>query len=390
MKHKILFALPMLVLAACSRDDLIEVNRSADEISFEVVSDNATRAAALYCNNNKPERFAVWAKATGNVNYILADTIAYSGGAWTDINGTRYWPDGNVDFYANVNAGDKFAWNDGVPTIDGFIVADAAAGQKDVLYAVKTGQSKSNSPVTLNFRHAMSQIVFNAKNTNAKLHVEISGVSVCNVKGKGTFTYPSASTDGNVVDHTGAGTYPASGVGSWSTASDAVDADYSVTFDGVVAGASATALTSTPVDGNNAKALLLMPQATEKWVPVAGQKAEDATGSYLMVKALIHNVAGESFDASNDVMLWGDTVEGAAVGKDIAIPVAFDWKPGKKYIYTFVFGNGGGGYDPEDPDPVLVPITFDVTVDDFVAADAVEVEAETVGASTSTPVPPTE
>ena len=44
---------------------------------------------------------------------------------------------------------------------------------------------------------------------------------------------------------------------------------------------------------------------------------------------------------------------------------------GKKYIYTLIFGEGGGYKpepDPDDPDkpePVLVPITFNVTVDAF-------------------------
>ena len=45
------------------------------------------------------------------------------------------------------------------------------------------------------------------------------------------------------------------------------------------------------------------------------------------------------------------------------------WKQGKRYIYTLIFGEGGGfnpDPDPENPEPVLVPITFDVTVDEFV------------------------
>ena len=47
-------------------------------------------------------------------------------------------------------------------------------------------------------------------------------------------------------------------------------------------------------------------------------------------------------------------------------------KAGKRYVYTLIFGEGGGfnpeNPDPEnpDPEPVLVPITFDVTVDNFV------------------------
>ncbi|HCE48500.1 MAG TPA: hypothetical protein DEQ84_07635, partial [Prevotellaceae bacterium] len=44
------------------------------------------------------------------------------------------------------------------------------------------------------------------------------------------------------------------------------------------------------------------------------------------------------------------------------------WMQGKKYTYTLIFGEGGGYTpDPEgpDPDPVLVPIKFEVTVDEF-------------------------
>ena len=62
----------------------------------------------------------------------------------------------------------------------------------------------------------------------------------------------------------------------------------------------------------------------------------------------------------------------------VAIPTSdIKWEQGKKYVYTFIFGEGGGyipPVDPEEPDtdpedpgkPVLVPITFQVTVDDFI------------------------
>ena len=58
--------------------------------------------------------------------------------------------------------------------------------------------------------------------------------------------------------------------------------------------------------------------------------------------------------------------------KDISGKTEQVWKQGKRYVYTLIFGEGGGfnpeNPDPEnpDPEPVLVPITFDVTVDDFV------------------------
>ena len=94
-------------------------------------------------------------------------------------------------------------------------------------------------------------------------------------------------------------------------------------------------------------------------------------------------MAGDDY-ADGDVCLWGkQDEEGAWTTKELAIPVAFDWQQGKKYVYTLVFGEGNGGYDPdpepdpdpEDPDPVLVPITFEITVDDFELVDGGDIES---------------
>ena len=95
------------------------------------------------------------------------------------------------------------------------------------------------------------------------------------------------------------------------------------------------------------------------------------------MKCQIYNVAGTTVNKNTDVCLWGN---GGA--EDVAIPVALNWEQGKKYIYTFVFGDGNGGYDPDpddpdpDPTPVLVPITFEVTVDDFVPVTEEEVKMD--------------
>ena len=126
----------------------------------------------------------------------------------------------------------------------------------------------------------------------------------------------------------------------------------------------------------SSKAMLLLPQTVAAWSPAEnptvlenGNYATDK-GAYFLVKCAIYNVAGDSF-SEGDTALWGSTSE----HKNVAIPVNPTWEQGKKYIYTFVFGDGGG-YDPEnpdpdpdDPDPVLIPVTFTVSVDDFVPVD---------------------
>lgn len=375
----------MLALASCSNDELTSVNRDGDEIAFSVVTNSATRAADVYCNNNKPSGFNVWATFNGQT-YINGDNVQYQGGKWVNTSGTRYWPDGEVSFFAHVNAGDAFNWNGGQPKIENFTVGTDVATQQDLLYAVKTASKGTDGKAELNFRHALSQIVFQAKNTNPNLYVEISGVSVCKVKNQGTFTYPTDDTSDKVGEHNDGASidYSTQKWGSWSTNGTQ---QYDVTFNAVQLNGSKTA---TPVSLTNTnetakaydKVMLLLPQSSTKWdvgTNATTGKPEDQTGTYFLVKCQIYNVAGTTVNKNTDVCLWGN---GGA--EDVAIPVALNWEQGKKYIYTFVFGDGNGGYDPDpdpdDPDPkptpVLVPITFEVTVDDFVPMGNQDIEMD--------------
>lgn len=381
----------LMLLVSCSKEEVIDVNHDGDEITFDVVTNSATRAADVYCNNNMPKEFYVSAISDG-MSYIDEDHIAYENGSWVNKSGVRYWPETAVDFYAYYNDNNTYSWSvenqKAVAKFVNFTVNDIVADQQDLIYAVKTNQSKpgeddANTPVALNFRHALSQIVFQAKNTNANLYVEISGVDVVNVGNENTFTFPSVDTDNNIVDHDGTtADYPdgADGWGTWAELTSGT-ASYAVAFDHPVAvkgDNTVVALTTTDDSEKpgeyNANTMLLLPQKTTAWD--AASKLVDTTGSYFLVNCIIKNVKdGSGVAGDDDVYLWG----AANTPKKLAIPVAFNWEQGKKYIYTLVFGEGNGGYepDPDDPtpDPVLVPITFTVTVDDFVTPGATEVES---------------
>ena len=398
---KILFSAALaLVFVSCSRDEVVEINRDGDEIQFNVVSDAATRAADVYCNNNMPEQFRVWANHTndkdwgGGAPYIVGDVIKKEGNTCKNTSGLRYWPTGKVTFWAEVNAGDNFFWNDGNPEILDYEVPVEVSQQKDLLYAA-TCATKEDGPVKLNFRHALSQIVFDAKNMNPNLYVEIKGVTICNLANVGTLPI-DAGTDGNVVNHEGIPNNIEDRNGWQKEHSSAMkltggDTDYSVTFDPVaVLGNGLTKpLTSEKDRGTSwgkewcSKAMLLLPQTTTAWVPADGNGkpgADTQTGTYFLVNCKIFNVsdASQGYQSTyeGDVCLWDGNV---------AIPAAFDWKEGKKYKYTFVLGNGNGGFDPDpdpndpdpDPEPVLTPITFEVTVDDFIYVGNEEYEMQT-------------
>ena len=375
------------MLGSCSQDDVVDVNRDGDEIRFTAVTNGSTRAADIYSPTALPESFQVSAMSQGKV-YISDDKIVRVGEQapykWENSTGTRYWPEDAVDFYAHFNAGGTFQLNNGAPTFDNFSVASAVGSQVDLLYAVKKGQAKpeTDTPVKLNFRHALSQIVFKARNESENIFVQIKGVKVMNVKNSGTYTFPT-TTDPNLPT---SGTADSENRGSWALADTktSYEVDFSLT-DVKGSKTNPTVVNLTDVLGTT---LMLMPQTTNAWNPETNPDPDGSTAAskattdtYLLVDCVIYNVSGEGSDLPGDnVCLWGDGSNGSYTTKELAIPVKFDWTEGHKYTYTLVFGNGNGGYDPDpddpdNPEPVLVPISFEVTVDEFLDGGNYDVES---------------
>lgn len=393
----------LLIVASCTKNEVVEVNQDGNEIQFSVVANNATKATNIYCNNNKPSEFTVFAESDGKT-YIDGDKITSTdGNTWVNESGTRFWPNESaVDFYAVVNG--NINWNPAAETspasIVDYTVSTDVTKQNDLLYAVKMKQKRgataeATKAVSLNFRHALSQIVFQAKNTNPNLYVEVSGVSIVNVGNTNTFAFPNANTDNNMVDtdHDGSFDYTINYEdGSWGkwNALTSGSTVYPVDFETVKVEGTNTVVDltanvmgdNTVKDEFNKNALLLLPQTSTPWdpetTPAPGFVGNAENGSYFLVNCAIYNVAGDKF-VPEDTPLWGTT----DVHEQAAIPVAINWEQGKKYIYTFIFGEGGG-YDPDDPDPedpdkpdpVLIPITFEVTVDDFVEVPAQNIDMD--------------
>lgn len=399
MKKVLVGAMALLTLAACSNEEVLQKNEVNQEIGFTAVTGKAlTRAYDGFCNNAMPDAITVSASYTdGGVTsqYFLNDIYDHGTGKDYTANGqVRYWPDltGGVKmrFYAAVNATPEWigAADFSNMKVTDFTVDKTVSQHKDFIFATKEIEDKpTEGKLAINFRHALSQIVFKAKNENKNIYVEIEGVSVCEVKNKGTFTFPTDNTDGNIEDtnHENKFDKPAAttGLGSWSLGATYEDA-YAVTFTAVGLNANQTeaqSLTYTNDSGKefNGNTMYLMPQeftAADVWNPAeTPYKKPGATDgkAYFLVKAKIWNISSPSSsdntyggcNTSSDVVVWGKS--GAA---NIAIPIPADteWSQGKKYVYTFTFtktGEGGWDPDPDTPTHVLAPIKLSVTVDDF-------------------------
>ena len=375
MKNKYLaLTLSAVALVACNNEDVLEVNQGRG-ISFQVATETSTRAAVT--TTSTIDEFNVWGFT--DAGQALMNDVKVTGSnaaGWSYGTDAIFWPnEGSVDFYAvsPKDCGGTVKVTSGSQIIENFTVKTEAADQKDLLYALTPDQTKDGhadgSKVQLNFRHALSQIVFQAKNTNKNLSVDIDGVRIAKVVSGGTLTFPTLQTSPNLTTTPGnTETETDDSWGEWALSNKK----------GFFAAGIQTTTDITPSKNvvnltKNDGALLLMPQTLEGW-DISGENgasgAEDR-GAYFLVSCKIYNVQG-----GDEVLAWPKKDE----YREVAIPVTdITWKQGKKYVYTFIFGEGGGyvpPIDPEDPDPedpdpedpgdpVLVPISFQVTVDDF-------------------------
>ncbi len=419
-KHLFLTVSVMALFTSCSNDELVsETTNHGDAIAFSVTTNNATRAHDYWCNSNLPNNFAVSAAYCDGTNtaFYFKDDIFKKDGETsnyvTNDGNYRYWPElpattpeGTPSKYVNIyaykikdDAADtgegfaKFEWTSatGAPTIE-MTPATAAADQHDLLYAYTqvTAKPGYGDKTAINFRHALSQIVFEAKCENTKIYVEIEEIALMNAATSGTFTLPTGNnvTNANYTLHPSAtGTVPATGLGSWklnyTRTGDTPNRSYTascLTADSKLTALAPGTTTWTNLTNNTdetaaqyKQSLLVLPQTTYTGEGAADNKLEayDHTAALgntgkcacVAIKCKIRNIAGENVVA-NDVYLWGDKDN----AKDLVVPVDFNWEQGKKYIYRINFSKKGhGGYNPEDGKEVLVPIQLTVKVDDFAA-----------------------
>ena len=359
----------MALLSACSADsELANVGTSANNaIGFHVVGNKAeTRATPITPDNLTKTDFNVYAyinnandDSDGAPFMGGNDTgagqkginISHKGSNWdyTTPSDIRYWPTNGTElnFYA-VNPGSThlFSWiftnakkeitytcfdeykKENFTKVNG--VNTPTFANTDVMYAVAKKQTHETNggKVKFTFKHILSQVVFKAKTQyDNDMEVDINAVSIHNFKIGGTFTIPEGE--------------PAQS--NWSP--NNINQTSGFTVKKVETNIKVTQ-SNNAIDISDGP-MLFVPQQLKEWtVPSTIDAANTAKESYLKITCKIKQ---------GGAYLYGSDTE----YKDLYVPFEANWQPGKRYIYTLIFG---GGYD-KNGNKFLMPINYEADVD---------------------------
>ena len=373
MKTSLSMLFAGLLLVGCSADEEIATisNSASNAIGFNVVSNNPQTKATMINSTDDLKRHKLEVFAFKDGAYYMGSNadeeswkdhgvelkydVATHRWTYNDSEPIYYWPHQEpLDFYA-ISPADKITVSFGPVSIKPetkqfscFLTEDTKDYHVDAMYAMKLGVKKDATPngtVHLTFKHALSQIVFQARKNDKSqsVTVVINGMQLYNVKSSGVFTFPTSDQNKGV----------------WTLYDDLKSYHNIELVSESIDVKSGNEVTNLSV-GNP---LLCIPQTLTAWDHSSSNQIGDQTTdnaitdtnktSFLRIKCKIHD--GDHYFVG-DADTWGYTY----------VPFGAIWEEGKRYIYTLYFG---AGYNADGSEIDIVPITFDAEVTDWVNED---------------------
>ena len=350
MKSWIYLLTTLWLLTACKADTEPEPETTQPVVPQHVaVTFNpeaaATRGPVPAGSLGTDLSFRVWATKTpsgttteeafindNTSNVVVYDDLTHY---WRTTGATYYWPDApgalyNVAFYALYPASAPTTSDIVSNKTIAFDTTHPIDGNTDVLYtkhqtSLSAVISSSSPAVPLRFHHALTQLAFQGKLSDAfitdGLQVTVGSIKVCNVNSTGDLDLAATTTS------------------LWGTLSTPTDYPLTMVSDeGIVLTNTAQALTST------SEISMVIPQVLTAWDPatqciyvVDGVSTKTlTTGSYLAIDCKI-------FDTQTGSYMIGDATSYETIYApflaDPGNPTA-TWEPGIRYTYTLSFGSG--------------------------------------------------
>lgn len=402
MKLKTLAAgIGLLVLAASCSEDVTEEINSGPVISFTT---RMSRAEQIYSSVDNLSQFNVYAEAENFTGlFINNETATKDNNGVFNLTKTYRWPssadeiqfwayapvslsNAKVDIKGNHSASIEITPTYYHATTTGGSASSESSGKthQDLItaYTNAVKSSVTNSTVSLQFHHALSQIELNATigtGSANKYSVSIKGAWFVNVNGTGKLLFNNDS-----------------GTSSWTEMS--TKTQYGELYS---AGTSlGSSVNSCLLGESQAKSgLMVIPQSVPSW-NVKSDKSNTSNGAYILLLCRVE-VEHEGMDHEGDYIhtkedgsghvhqMFPVVDNGSYKAEEygyVCVPLnGVEWKMGYKYIYNLEFcgkTSGAGLYPPELPnglpkddniitkrptgknvgDPVLdEPIKFSVT-----------------------------
>ena len=431
-------AFAILALASCSNDEVVSNVQSAQlaqqSIGFSPMTKGATRGVVgdvtelgnfavtaylatalpdgdnIYISSSSPA--TITARTIGSVYNGMENiqiNVDNTGAAdYDNVAQTNYWPytfDATTNNYVTTTkldfVGISPASIGSTTDADGKFTASTTggkiqkykAGTDDVLFAFADDKQQSDGAVPMHFRHLLSLVQFQAKRA-AGFEVSIGKIDLVNIPNEASATITAngdSSTEPTITwtMETTAEKQNISVTGATITA-EGDDADpqalgnpsfvipqdaSTITYDAAkIDGKTKYDTTNQSAEDNtNGKTIAVEQRDDNNHWNSTDNQAYSGTPLFLRVSVRIKNPSGDY------------SLGSATTYDDIYFAVKSDWKPGKKYIYTMLFGgvkgpNGqagststdiaGGTYNDGKKPFTSSPITFTCDVEAWVDYDA--------------------
>ena len=397
MNKFILLSLAAVALAGCSNESFMDqsITEKTNEMKFSVYA-NSSNAATKGASIDNVKALAV--NGGFSLSAWVGENAVKSTAYFSDLKITSenkvnpvwkakhqmYWPtkkslffsaiypntlfktpaEGNVKDVTNNGAGTTFtyttpaSYNVSEPTPS---TIDNSA-QADIMYAmnhgsttdgaINTGVSKpKDGAVALNFNHALTQIAFKAAVLSENIQVTINSIEMHNVNTVGTFSTIKPTPTTTLPENTAWKCY-------WTIQPNPKAFLAYLPKDGTVISYSSTAAEATPLNPGDNNNLMLIPQELKKWdLTTVISPAVSFSGAYLKIACKLETITPTTLIHDGFIYVPFSS-ENTAQDTEV-------WLAGNRVTYTLNFG---GGYD-EDGNPILTPMTYNVTVEEWKNVD---------------------
>lgn len=248
MKKILLAAVAALAMVSCSQNEIDGIDNGKQDGRAEIKFSYTPVTRATVITSTTLGNFTVNAYANEKETYDAdASSIIGQGyfereknedgsnaDTWSSTN-KYYWPSNkNVHFFGyDVKSTEATFTKEstGYPTLK-YTVPTIVASQHDLLVAKSEKQTYTpNSTVTLQFKHALTQVLFSLKGDDANVTYTVKSVTIKGVNKEGTYNYGTETwTPGSAIETTGYTATPTTSVAVSGTTATNLGTDNNTIF----------------------------------------------------------------------------------------------------------------------------------------------------------------